>query len=57
MLAGLGGLHIAVANDNKEITVHSGHFWIDCYDLPLGSYDMVLGVRCLESLGPILWDF
>jgi hypothetical protein len=26
MLAGLGGLHIAVANDNKEITVHSGHF-------------------------------
>jgi hypothetical protein len=32
-------------------------FHLDCYRLALGSYDMVLGVHWLESLGPILWDF
>jgi hypothetical protein len=64
VLAGLSGMRVAVANNNKllasgccrnmEIVVHGEHFWIDCYDLPLGSYDMVLGVQWLESLGPIL---
>jgi hypothetical protein len=29
----------------------------DCYGLALGSFDMVLRVHWLESLGPILWDF
>jgi hypothetical protein len=32
-------------------------FDIDCYRLALGTYDMVLGIQWLESLGPILWDF
>jgi hypothetical protein len=57
-------MRVAVVNSNKllasgccrnmEIAVHGEHFWIDCYGLPLGSYDMVLGVQWLESLGPIL---
>jgi hypothetical protein len=32
-------------------------FNIDCYGLALGSFEMVLGVPWLESLGPVLWDF
>jgi hypothetical protein len=42
---------------NMAISVHGENFHINCFDLPLGSYDMVLGVQWLESLGPILWDF
>jgi hypothetical protein len=40
-----------------QITIGEEDFHIDCYGLSLGSYDMVLGVQWLESLGPILWDF
>lgn len=32
-------------------------FVLDCLGLALGSFDMVLGVQWLESLGPMLWDF
>jgi hypothetical protein len=32
-------------------------FSIDWYDISLGSYDMVLDVHWLESMGPIQWDF
>ena len=32
-------------------------FTIDCYSIPIDSYDMVLGVTFLRTLGPILWDF
>jgi hypothetical protein len=32
-------------------------FSIDCYSIPLDTYDMVLGVMFLRTLGPILWDF
>jgi hypothetical protein len=32
-------------------------FHITCYGMSLGSFDMVVVVKCLESLGPILWDF
>jgi hypothetical protein len=42
---------------NMAISVHGENFHINCFGLPLGSYDMVLGVQWLESLGPILWDF
>jgi hypothetical protein len=54
---------VAVANGDKlsasgcchnmEIAVHDECFRINYYDLPLGSYDMVLGIQWLESLGPI----
>jgi hypothetical protein len=33
-----------------EIAVHGEPFRIDSYSLPLGSYDMVLGIQWLESL-------
>jgi hypothetical protein len=61
------GLSMAVANDNRvessgcynnlKILIADNEFIIDCYDLALGSYRMVLGVQWLESLGPILCDF
>jgi hypothetical protein len=42
---------------NITITIGAEHFIIDCYGLTLDSYEMVLGVQWLESLGPMLWDF
>jgi hypothetical protein len=61
------GLRVAVANGDKvynpsccrylRITIGGEPFPIDCYSLDLSSFDMVLGVRWLESLGPILWHF
>jgi hypothetical protein len=62
-----GGLSVAVANGDRIASpgkaiaqsVHIGGeaFNIDLYALPLGDYDMVLGVQWLRMLGPILWDF
>jgi hypothetical protein len=56
-----------VANDDcvtslsccRDLSVSIGNeqFILNCYGLPIGSYDMVLGVQWLESLGPMLWDF
>jgi hypothetical protein len=61
------GLRVAVANNDHmassgcchdlKISIAGDDFVIDCYGLALGSYEMVLGVQWLESLGPILWDF
>jgi hypothetical protein len=66
-LAPHGDMRMAVANGDRvtspgccrdmTITIGSEAFVIDCYGLTLGTYDMVLGVQWLESLGPILWDF
>jgi hypothetical protein len=62
-----GNLRVAVANGdrvasfgycrNLTISISGKPFVIDCYGLALGSYEMVLGVQWLASLGPILWDF
>jgi predicted aspartyl protease len=59
-------LRMAVANGdrvassgcchNLKISIADEDFVIDCYELALGSYEMVLGVQWLASLGPILWD-
>jgi hypothetical protein len=67
VFTGHGGLRVAVANDDQFISLgcyramsfslHGETFNIDCYDLALGFFEMVLGVQWLESLGPILWDF
>jgi hypothetical protein len=40
-----------------KIFIAGDAFTIDYYGLSLGSYDMVLGVQWLESLGLFLWDF
>jgi hypothetical protein len=42
---------------NLKIFIAGDAFTIDYYGLSLGSYDMVLGVQWLESLGLFLWDF
>jgi hypothetical protein len=67
LVSGHIGLSVVVANGdrvassgcctNLKVFIAGDAFTIDCYELPLGSYDMVLGVQWLESLGPILWDF
>ncbi|WVZ51298.1 hypothetical protein U9M48_002453 [Paspalum notatum var. saurae] len=60
-------MHVTVGNGkqitspglfpNLFISVGSEKFVADFYALPLGTYDVVLGVNWLGSLGPILWDF
>jgi hypothetical protein len=67
VFSGRIGLSVAMANGdrvasmssctNLKIRIAEDAFTIDCYGLSLGSYDMVLGVQWLESLGPVLWDF
>jgi hypothetical protein len=61
------GLRVVVANDNGlsnpgrcndlAITIIGEPFVINCYNLALSSFDMVLGVQWLKSFGPVLWDF
>jgi hypothetical protein len=61
------GLPVAVMNGDRvtspgccrglRIGVGTESFTIDCYGLEVASYEMVLGVQWIESLGPILWDF
>jgi hypothetical protein len=60
-------LPVAVANDDCLVSsgcccgfpaqVGCEIFSVNCYGLQLGSFDIVLGIQWLESLGPILWDF
>jgi hypothetical protein len=62
-----GDLRVAVANNDRltspgccramSVSITGEEFSIDCYGWTLGSYEMVLGVHGLESLGPILWYF
>ena len=42
---------------NLQLSVGRGKFHIDCYSIPLGNYDIILGINWLSSLGPIIWDF
>ncbi|XP_068653851.1 uncharacterized protein [Aristolochia californica] len=61
------GLSVSVANGAKIVSVGlcantpftiEGHsFKADLLDIPLAGFDLVLGVKWLQLLGPILWDF
>jgi hypothetical protein len=61
------GLSVAVANGDRimspgkiraqAIYIGGEVFHIDIHALPLGEYDMVLGMQWLGTLGPLLWDF
>jgi hypothetical protein len=31
-------------------------FLVDLFVMPLAGYDIVLGTKWLEALGPIVWD-
>ena len=37
-----------------DLRIGGETFKVDCYSIPLDSYDMVLGVTWLRTLGPIL---
>jgi hypothetical protein len=57
------GMRVAVANGDRvmsngvcrnfALNVGLEEFWVDCYTLALGGFDIVLGVQRLRSLGPI----
>jgi hypothetical protein len=59
------GLKVAIANGdrvhspvccwNMSIIIGNEGFIINCYGLALGSYEMVLVMLWLESLGPMFW--
>jgi hypothetical protein len=61
------GLSVKVANGEqlqsyevcRATTMHiqDEQFIMDCYTLPLGGFDVILGVQWLRSLEPIVWDF
>jgi hypothetical protein len=61
------GIHVVVANGDQVessgicrglgITIFYEPFDVDCYAIPLGGFDVVLGVQWLSTLGPSLWDF
>jgi hypothetical protein len=66
-LLGSSGLRVLVANGDRvtspgccrdlSVSIGNEQFIINCYGLSIGSYDMVVRVQWLESLGPVLWDF
>ncbi|XP_068645177.1 uncharacterized protein [Aristolochia californica] len=61
------GLFVAVANGAKLTSVGvcsaipfviDGHtLTADFLVIPLAGFDLVLGIKWLQQLGPILWDF
>jgi hypothetical protein len=60
---GCVGLRVAVANSDRltssgccrglRLDVVGDAFCVDCYGIALASFDMVLDIQWLESLGPI----
>lgn len=53
------GTRVACQGLARDVGIRNGHeeFTIACYNVPLDSYDMVLGATFLRKMGPILWDF
>ncbi|KAF3635230.1 putative early nodulin-like protein 1-like [Capsicum annuum] len=63
----LHNIRISIANGEKvprlgvcpQATISIGDhcFIVDFYVIPLDGFDIVLGVKWLQTLGPILWNF
>lgn len=61
------GLSVKVANGDHVtsdgvcprtlLNIGDESFMVDLYSLPLAGFDIVLGVHCFCTLGPIVWDF
>ncbi|XP_068645258.1 uncharacterized protein [Aristolochia californica] len=61
------GISVTVANGAKISSAGSSHsttfiieghsFVVDFLIIPLAGFDLVLGIKWLQKLGPILWDF
>lgn len=61
------GLHNEVANSHQVVSgglcrglplyITGKRFQVDGLTIPLGGFDIVLGILWLRTLGPILWDF
>jgi hypothetical protein len=52
------GDKVACRGHTHNVAICIGkEFSINCYTIQLGSFDVVLGVEYLRTLGPILWDF
>lgn len=43
--------------DRVKVKLLGDHFEANFHMVPLGGCDMVLGVKRLETFGPIVWDF
>jgi hypothetical protein len=58
-VAATNGERIASPGKTTAQTMFIGGeaFHIDLYALPLGEYDMVMGIQWLATLGLVLWDF
>lgn len=60
------GLYVKVANDNRThsmgvcletiINIHGKFVTIDCYVLPLISFNVIFRVHWLRTLGLVIWD-
>ncbi|MCH83985.1 Ty3/gypsy retrotransposon protein, partial [Trifolium medium] len=60
MIVTAGGgnkLHAPFVCRNFSCQIQQTTFVADVVVLPLGCYDLILGIPFLKSLGPILWDF
>lgn len=61
------GMSVTVANGDRvpcvglcsKVTLQVGEedFSIDCFTIPLDSFELVLGIQWLRTLGLITWDF
>jgi hypothetical protein len=45
-----------VAHD-VALAIGTEEFTINCFDINLGGFNLILGAEYLHTLGPILWDF